>query len=39
MCVLFPLILRRGNEFGEEYESDNVVYSMQVLVNREQPAP
>jgi hypothetical protein len=35
-CVLFPLIIRRGNEFGEEYESEHIVYPMQVLVNRAQ---
>jgi hypothetical protein len=33
-CVLFPLIIRHGNEFGEEYENEHVVYPMQVLVNR-----
>jgi hypothetical protein len=34
MCVLFPLIIRHGNEYGEEYENEHVVYPMQVLVNR-----
>lgn len=34
--VLFPLITRRGNEYGEEYEAETTVYKMQVLVNRPQ---
>lgn len=33
-CVLFPLVIRRGNEYGEEYEVEHVVFPMQVLVNR-----
>lgn len=34
--VLFPLVIRRGNEYGEEYEREHIVYKMQVLVNRSQ---
>ena len=34
--VHFPLIIRRGNEFGEEYEREHVVYQMQVFVTRAQ---
>ena len=34
--VLFPLIIRRGNEFGEDYHREEVVSKMAVLVNRPQ---
>ncbi|RPB00686.1 hypothetical protein L873DRAFT_1834987 [Choiromyces venosus 120613-1] len=33
-AVLFPTLIRRGNEFGEGYEVESVVLKMQVLVNR-----
>ncbi|KAI5783084.1 hypothetical protein FPQ18DRAFT_248072, partial [Pyronema domesticum] len=32
--VLFPRIVRRGNEYGEEYDSEVVVSKMVCLVNR-----
>jgi len=34
--VLFPPIIRRGNEFGEEYDREHVVCQMQVLITRAQ---
>ncbi|KAF8544666.1 hypothetical protein BDD12DRAFT_723005, partial [Trichophaea hybrida] len=34
--VLFPLIIRRGNEYGEDYHVEEVVSKMVVIVNRPQ---
>lgn len=34
--VLFPAVIRRGNEYGEDYATEAVVLPMQVLVNRQQ---
>lgn len=34
--VLFPMIIRRGNELGEEYHREVIVSPMQVIVNRPQ---
>jgi len=34
--VLFPLVIRRGNEYGEDYDNQIIVHKMQVLVNRAQ---
>jgi predicted nucleic acid-binding Zn-ribbon protein len=34
--VLFPRIVRRGNEYGEEYDSEIVVSKMVCLVNRKE---
>lgn len=34
--VLFPAVIRRGNEYGDAYETEHVVQRMQVLVNRPQ---
>ncbi|KAI5785782.1 hypothetical protein EDC01DRAFT_600985, partial [Geopyxis carbonaria] len=31
--VLFPLVIRRGNEFGEDYDSETIIKHMQVFVN------
>lgn len=35
-AILFPMVIRRGNEYGEGYEHESVVLKMQVLVNRPQ---
>lgn len=32
--VLFPLVIRRGNEHGENYHTEVIVLPMQVLINR-----
>lgn len=34
--ILFPQVIRRGNEYGENYETETTVLPMQVLVNRPQ---
>lgn len=34
--ILFPQVIRRGNEHGEDYDTEVTVLSMQVLVNRPQ---
>jgi hypothetical protein len=34
--VLFPLIIRRGNEYGEDYHVEEVVSKMVAIVNRPQ---
>jgi hypothetical protein len=34
--ILFPAVIRRGNENGEDYATEAVVLPMQVLVNRQQ---
>lgn len=34
--VLFPQVIRRGNEYGENYGTEVTVLPMQVLVNRPQ---
>ncbi|CAZ84319.1 unnamed protein product [Tuber melanosporum] len=35
-AILFPMVIRRGDEYGERYERESVVLKMQVLVNRPQ---
>ncbi|RPB16620.1 hypothetical protein P167DRAFT_263834 [Morchella conica CCBAS932] len=37
--ILFPQVIRRGNEYGENYETETTVLPMQVLVNRPQLSP
>ena len=32
--VIFPLVIRRGNEYGEDYNSQETVYKMRVIVAR-----
>lgn len=34
--ILFPQVIRRGNEYGEDYDTEITVLPMQVLVNRPQ---
>lgn len=34
--ILFPQVIRRGNEYGENYDTEVTVLPMQVLVNRPQ---
>lgn len=34
--VLFPMIIRRGNELGDDYHREVIVSPMQVIVNRQQ---
>lgn len=32
--ILFPHVIRRGNEYGENYNTEFTILPMQVLVNR-----
>lgn len=34
--ILFPQVIRRGNEYGENYDTEVTVLPMQVLINRPQ---
>lgn len=34
--ILFPYVIRRGDEYGENYLTETTVIPMQVLVNRPQ---